>query len=87
MKIKSNYILRQISDSWIAMKIGDDVADMEGVLSLNNAGVVLWKCLENGCDMDQLVQALTSEYDVAVAQATEDVREFVEKLRQLDCIE
>ncbi len=87
MKIKNNFILRQVAGSWIAMKIGDENSTMEGVLSLNDSGVLLWKCIEQGCDVDQLVQVLTKEYDVDVAQATEDANEFVEKLRGFDCIE
>ncbi len=87
MKIKSNFILRQVADSWIALSVGEESANVNGVLSLNNAGVLLWKCLEKGCDTDELVRVLITEYDVDVTQAAEDANAFVEKLRTLDCIE
>lgn len=87
MKIKSEFILRQIAGAWIAMPVGDDSFNLEGVLSFNEAGVLLWRCLEQGCDIDGLVQALTTEYDVDVAQATQDATAFVEKLRSFDCLE
>lgn len=87
MKIKSNFILRQVAETWIAMPVGEESADIEGVLSLNNAGVLLWKCLERGCETEDLVRELRSEFDVDVKQATEDVEAFVEKLRNFNCFE
>lgn len=86
MKIKGNFILRQVAGSWTAIAIGEDCAAMTGVMSLNNAGALLWKELEQDCDIDYLVCALVKEYGLDVDQATEDVLEFVEKLRKLDCI-
>ena len=87
MKIKSNYMLRQIAGTWIAMIVGDDSDNMQGVLSLNDSGVLLWKCLEHECDIDFLVHAIINEYDIDIQHATEDVVAFVEKLRNLGCIE
>lgn len=87
MKIKNTFMLRQIAGTWIAMTVGENADNVEGVLSLNDSGVLLWKCLEHGCDLEQLVSALTNEYDIDRLQAMEDAKAFVEKLRGLDCLE
>ena len=86
MKIKGNYILRQIAGSWTAIAIGEGSADAKGVMSLNDTGALLWKALEQECDMEQLAQVLVQEYGLDLEQATADAAEFVEKLQKLDCI-
>jgi len=86
MKIKGNYILRQIAGSWTAIAIGEDSADARGVMSLNDTGALLWQALEHECDMEKLAQILVQEYGLDREQATADTAEFVEKLRKLDCI-
>ena len=87
MKIKNNFILRQVAGSWIAMPVGDDSVNIEGVLSLNDAGAFLWKCLENDCQTEDLVRSLTQEYDVDPQMALNDVLEFKEKLHNFGCLE
>jgi len=86
MKIKGNFILRQIAGSWTAIRIVKDSAETRGVMSLNDTGALLWKELEQGCDMDHLADVLVREYGLDAAQAKADASDFVEKLRMLDCI-
>lgn len=87
MKIKNNFILRQVAGSWIAMPVGEASANIEGVLSLNESGVLLWQCLVQGCDYDKLSRVLVDEYGIDSCQAKQDACAFVEKLRKFDCIE
>lgn len=87
MKIKKNFVLRQVVDTWVVLPLDEQTVDFEGMLTLNDAGAMLWRLLEQGADRDALVRAVTEEYEVDAAQAAEDVDAFVEKLRQAGCIE
>lgn len=87
MKTKSDFALRQVAGSWVIFPIGHEQADFKGVLMPTDSGVLLWNQLEKGCDLQTLVDALTAEYDVGPEQARADAEEFVEKLRQLGCLE
>ena len=87
MKINKNFILRQVVDMWVVLPLADRTVDFNGMITLNESGVLLWRTLEKGSDVDGLVEALLSEYDVSVQQAQSDVAEFLEKLRSIACLE
>ena len=87
MKIRADFALRQVAGSWVIFPMGYEQADFKGVLLPTDSGVLLWKHLEKGCDMQTLVDALTSEYDVDAEHARVDTEAFIEKLRLCGCLE
>lgn len=87
MRIRSDFVLRQVADTWIVLAIGTVAADFKGMLTLNESGVLLWKALENGADREGLADALMAEYNVDRTQALADVDEFLKKLKNLGCLE
>ena len=86
MKIKSEYILRKTAGTWIAMATTPDYDDVEGVLTLNDSGALLWQALADGCEVEDLVRVLTKEYEIDVKSAAEDIDAFIAKLRQFGCL-
>lgn len=86
MKLNENFVLRQVADTWIVMPLGQTSVDFSGMLTLNESGALLWKALEDGGDRIALANALTAEYDVAQAEALEDVDAFLARLQQIGCI-
>ena len=87
MKIKKNFVLRQVAGSWVVLSIAEATVDFDGMLTLNESGLMLWKLLEQGCTKEELANALTEEYEVSFEQALVDVGEFLEKLNRAGCIE
>lgn len=87
MKLKKNFVLRQIVDTWVVLPLAEQTVDFSGMLTLNESGALLWKGLENGGDTEALVEILTSEYTVSKQQARADVEEFIFKLEKAGCIE
>ena len=87
MKIKQDFILRQVADNWVVLPVGQACVDFNGMLSLNDSGAMLWKVLEQGGDQDTLADALTAEYDIDRATALADAAEFLEKLEKAGCLE
>lgn len=87
MKIKENFVLRNVADTWVVLPLGEATLDLNGMLTLNDSGVVLWRTLEAGCDKKALIKALTDEYDVSDDIASVDVDEFLQVLRKAGCIE
>lgn len=86
MRLKENFILRQVAGSWVVVAVGTACADFDGMLSLNDSGALLWKGLERGSDRAGLVRALTGTYDVPEEQAGRDVDVFLATLRQAGCL-
>lgn len=87
MKIKEGYVLRQVSSQWVVLPVGKASVSFNGMLSLNDSGVLLWRTLENGSDRDAMADALLAEYDVEREQALSDVDEFISTLEKVGCIE
>ena len=80
MKIKENFLLRQVADTWVVMPIGQEMLDFNGMLTLNETGAFLWQKLQEGADLEGLVKALTAEYDVSAEIARADAEGFCQKL-------
>ena len=87
MKTKNNFLLRQVADTWVVMPIGQEMLDFNGMLTLNETGAFLWEKLEEGAELDDLVAALTAEYDVTAEAAREDAAAFCRKLLDAGCVD
>ncbi|MEE3333209.1 MAG: PqqD family protein [Ruminococcus sp.] len=86
MKIKENFLLRKISDSYVVVPVGDAVVDFSGLINLNESGAFLFEKLQKGATEDELVQALLGEYDVAEDVARADVQKFIKKAQDADVL-
>lgn len=87
MKIKEGFVLRQVADNWVVLPVGQASVNFNGMLSLNESGVLLWRALEQGGDKDSLVEALLAEYNVEREEAAADVDAFLSALTKAGCIE
>lgn len=87
MKIKKNFVLRQVADTWVVLPLGDASISFDGMIKLNETSVLLWKALEKGCSREDLAKCLTDEYDVSYEKALKDADAFVQKLLPVGCIE
>ena len=85
MKIKEGYLLSEVAGNHVVIPVGN--VSFNGMLNLNETGVLIWKKLELGCEEDELVQAFLAEYDVSAERAKEDVSAFVKKLKAAGIIE
>ena len=87
MKINENFVLREVAGSWVVIPIGEKSVDFNGLMNLNESGVLLWRELEKGAEKEDLISALTAEYDVSAEEAGEDIDAFVEVLKKAGCLE
>lgn len=87
MKIKEGYVLRQVAGLWVVLPLAEETVNFNGMIKLNDCGALIWKNLEHGCELEGLVDAVLSEYQVTREQAQADVAEFVEHLSKVGCLE
>lgn len=87
MKLKPDFVLRQIAENWVVIPVGEQMLNKPGILTTNQSGAFLWKLLEQDVTPEQLLKAMLSEYDVSPEIARQDINEFLEKLRDAGCIE
>ena len=82
MKINKEYVLREIAGDYIIIPVGKTVLEFNGLITVNEVGVFLWKMLQEEVTMDDLVKAVLSEYEVDEAVARADIQEFLDKLTE-----
>lgn len=87
MKIKEDFLLRKISDSYVVVPVGDAVVDFSGLINLNESGAMLFELLQKGAKEQDLVDALLKEYDVTEDIARADVMKFIQKAKDADVLE
>ncbi len=87
MKIKSGYIMREVSDNYVVVPTGQATVDFNGMITLNETGAFLWEQLAEEKNLEELVENFIKEYDVDEATAKKDIMEFVEKLKDADLID
>lgn len=82
----SRYVLRQITDEYILIPTESDGEACRNVITANETVAFIWNKLKSGVTMEELVDALTEEYDVAPQTAQEDMEELFVKMIQLNII-
>lgn len=87
MKIKSDYLLRKVADSYVVVPVGKATVDFNGMINLNETGAFLWEKLQSGADEDALLKALRAEYDVDEQTALQGIHTFLNKLKEADLVE
>lgn len=87
MKLKENYVLREVAGSWVVLPLAEESLNFTGMLKLNESGAMLWNVLEERCSLDALVEKLVSEYKISEEEARKDAEAFLQKLIQIGCVE
>ena len=83
MKIKLDFVLREIAGDILLVPAGKTALDLNGMLTLNEVGAEIWKMLPEGENEEEIVERLLRDYDAEPAQVREDVSAFLDRLRGL----
>lgn len=83
MEIKREFVLREVAGDTLLIPTGKTALDMNGMLTLNEAGAEIWRLLPEARDENEIVEKLLSEYDAPAETVRRDVSEFLGKLREL----
>jgi hypothetical protein len=86
MKVKDDYLLRNVAGSHIVVPVGEGCLDFSGVITLNEVGAFLWEHLQSDTTEAELLTTLLSEYSVDEATAKADIAEFISKLKGADLL-
>lgn len=82
MRIKKDFVLREIAGDYIVIPTGQTVLEFNGLITMNDVGVSLWKLLQEEVTMEDLVAGILEEYDVEEEVAREDIQEFLNTLTE-----
>lgn len=87
MKIKANYVLREVAGQNIVVPVGKETLKFNGMINLNNSGKFLWNLLKEDKTIDDLVKALMDKYEVSEEVALTDINKFIAVLKENNFLE
>ncbi len=87
MKLRGEFVVRQIMDCVAAIPAGATALQLNGMILLNDVSSVIWECLSKDSTLDQIVFAVTERFEVSQEEARADVTEFLDKLRQAQLLD
>ena len=86
MKIKGNYVYRNIANEHLLIPTGEAAKTVNGLIALSESGSLLYRKLQNECTREELVAAILNEYEVTEEVAAADIEAFLVKMRELDML-
>jgi hypothetical protein len=73
-------ITRSIAGETIIVPVRSSVSDLNSIYTLNEVGTAIWQLIDGQRTFEQIVEAISDEYEVTTEQATLDVSGFLGKL-------
>ena len=87
MKIKKDFILRKVADSYVVVPVGKMTLDFNGIINLNETGAFLFELLQEGAEKEDLLRKMLEEYDVTPEKAAADIDVILKKAEEADVLE
>ncbi len=87
MKIRDNFLLREVAGNRIVVPVGEAADRFHGMLKLNETGAYLWHLLESPTDEAALMAAMLRDYDIDQETAQRDLQTFLNTLRKAGLLE
>ncbi len=84
--IKGSYVLRQIAGEYLAVPISNEAGDDANIVILNPVSQVIWGKLETGATFDEILDVVTTEFDVSKEDASADIKEFLDGLEEANLL-
>lgn len=79
-------VSRKIVDELILVPIRKDVADLEMLYTLNEVGARVYELVDGERPLQEIMDTIVKEFEVAEQQAESDVREFIAQLLEIESI-
>lgn len=80
MRVDKEFVLREIAGDYIIIPTGKTVLEFNGLITVNEVGVDIWKMLQEEVTFEDIVKGILAEYDVEEEVAREDIQEFLDTL-------
>ena len=88
MKIKKGYLLREMAGGVnVVVGVGNEANTLKGYVTLNDSGALIWKVLEKGASLQDVVSAILSEYEVEEEIARKDAILVIDKLKEIGALD
>jgi hypothetical protein len=73
-------VTRKTGNEYVLVPIANNIADMNSVYTLNETGAFIWEQINGKRTVEELINAVTEEYEIDNENAAKDVFAFVDNL-------
>lgn len=80
MVINGNFVLRKVAGEILLVPVRETAMRINGVFTLNDTGAVIWKGIEDGKSREEIIDTLTTIFNVDTTTAEEDCDEYISAL-------
>ena len=87
MRLKYDFVIREIDDTPIAVAVGDDSKFFNGVVKLNSSGRTIFEMINgNDVTLDDIISNLMDKFDVDKDVAEKSAILFLDELRKSNLV-
>lgn len=76
----ASVVTRKTGNEYVLVPIANNIADMNSVYTLNESGAFIWEQIDGKKSVEDIIDAMTREYDVSTETASEDIFIFIENM-------
>jgi len=76
----SSVVTRKTGNEYVLVPIANNIADMNSVYTLNETGAFIWEHINGKRSVEEIISALTMEYDIDNTIASKDAFSFIENM-------
>ena len=87
MKLKYDFVVREVADKIVAIPIGDATEDFNCMVTLNESGAFIFNLLKQEISEEDLLNAFLGEYDATLEQAKNTIDAFLAKLKEAQILQ
>jgi hypothetical protein len=73
-------VTRKTGNEYVLVPVTNNIADMDSVYTLNETGAFIWEHINGKRSVEEIICALTDEYDIDNKTAENDVLTFIENM-------
>lgn len=76
-----NLMARNIAGETLIVPIRNSIGDLNSIYTLNEVGALIWQMIDKRTRVNQIVEAVSKEYDVTIDEAAQDVIELLDSMK------
>lgn len=86
MKLKYEFIIREVGDRYVAVAVGDNAEEFHGIIRMNKSGKIMMELLKNEITEAGLLAKLMEQYEGTEEFFKGEIDKFVGGLRNAGVI-
>jgi hypothetical protein len=75
-------VTRKTGNEYVLVPITNNIADMNSVYTLNESGAFIWELIDGKKTVEELISAMTEEYDIDRESAKTDIFSFIDDMNK-----